>query len=150
MVLSVTEPLGVCSSQSYPHWASSNSSITVWVSFPSMGPCGSFCLWISALGSGNSMCLSVSPISGAAACPSLLWSNENYWIFSLFSLLLVRLEWQVLSCRARNRVVCLCDFYYPEYKQDHLKGTTWHLKETLLNAEQLILWGYPINVTFVP
>lgn len=72
---------------SCPHWSSRNLPIMVQVFLFSTGSQGSFCLWVCALVSCNSLCSPVSPILAAAVCPvssPFLSFQEELGSFSLF------------------------------------------------------------------
>lgn len=89
-------------SQTCPHWASSNSSITIQTSSLGTGSHGRFCLRVSTPVSCDSLyLLSVTPILGTVVClvsPPLCRSKKSYWFFHLFSpLLVVRTEWWLPS-----------------------------------------------------
>ena len=85
-------------------WASRNLSITIIrFSFPCTGSHGAFCSWISVLLSCDSLDLLVSLSSWWAAQRFAQWPHFSYRykkrcsFFSLFSVLLVRTEWFLLS-----------------------------------------------------
>lgn len=87
--------------QTCPHWASSNPSIPVqvslhWCWFPRWLLLMSICsseVAVAVL----CICLSVSSISGTVVCPLSCGAKKNCWFFSLFSLLLFRMELRLPS-----------------------------------------------------
>lgn len=85
--------------QTCPHWASSNPSIPVqvslhWCWFPRWLLLMSICSSEVAV---LCICLSVSSISGTVVCPLSCGAKKNCWFFSLFSLLLFRMELRLPS-----------------------------------------------------
>lgn len=91
---------GLFSSLSCPHWASSHRSATGQVFLPCHWFPQRFCLCLSALVSWGSLYLPISPSwrQWFALCPYLSYgSKKSYWSFSLFSFLLVRMEWWLAS-----------------------------------------------------
>lgn len=92
---------GALNCQSSPHWASKRLSLQFRFSYSGTVSWGSFTLWSSVQVICHSLYLPVSLSNmGAVICPGSSLSEQSKkscYFFSLFSFLLIRIEWQLLS-----------------------------------------------------
>lgn len=91
--------LGVFNIQTCLHWTFSNLSIIFQTSYACTGSCDHFSLWVPALVSHDEYSCLFFPYGGILLSVSSIskGSKKGCWLFSLFSFLLIKTEWQLSS-----------------------------------------------------